>query len=138
MFPPKEAQLTPLMPRGLSLLLVDDDADLTDIMVRWAVWVGATMDTAALGRTALTLAAVRAYDAVLLDMALPDMDGEAVYGSLVGLRPGLASRVVILTGGAVSHESQGFLHRTRCPVVLKPFDLEALARQIARLKFAAA
>jgi DNA-binding NtrC family response regulator len=138
MFPPKEPQLTPPLPRGLSLLLVEDDADLTDIMVRWAVWVGAKMDTAALGRTALTLAAGRAYDAVLLDMTLPDMGGEAVYGSLVGLRPGLASRVVILTGGAVSDESQGFLHRTRCPVVLKPFDLEALARQIARLKFAAA
>ncbi len=138
MFPHKEAPLTPPLLRGLSLLLVEDDTELADVMTRWAAWVGATVDTAALGGTALTLAAARTYDAVLLDLTLPDMDGEAVYASLVGIRPVLASRVIILTGGPVSLASQAFLHRTRCPVVLKPFDLENLAQQIATLESAAA
>lgn len=130
--------MTPPLPRGLSLLLVEDDTELAAVMTRWAAWVGATVDTAASGGTALTLAAARSYDAVLLDLTLPDMDGAAVYAGLAKVRPGLASRVIILTGGAVSAASQAFLDRTRCPVVLKPFDLESLARQIATLEFAAA
>lgn len=137
-FPHKETQLTPSLRRGLSLLLVEDDAELAGVMTRWAAWVGATVDTAALGATALTLAAARSYDAVLLDLTLPDMDGGTVYASLVGVRPRLASRVIILTGGAVSLASQSFLDRTRCPVVMKPFELESLARKIAALEFAAA
>jgi DNA-binding response OmpR family regulator len=138
MFPYKEAQVTPSLPRGLSLLLVEDDTELANVMTRWAAWVGATVDTAALGGTALTLAAATTYDAVLLDLTLPDMGGEAVYTRLVEVRPVLASRVIILTGGAVSLASQAFLHRTRCPVVLKPFDLDSLARQIATLESRAA
>lgn len=130
--------MTPPLPRGLSLLLVEDDPELAIIMTRWAAWVGATLDIAASGRTALTLAEARGYDAVLLDLTLPDMDGAAVYASLVRVRPALASRVIIFTGGAVSPASEVFLHRTRCPVVLKPFDLESLAQQIATLEFAAA
>ena len=126
------------LPRGLSLLLVEDDSELALIMTRWAAWVGATMDTAALGATALILAAARTYDAVLLDLTLPDMDGQTVYARLVGIQPVMASRVIILTGGAVSEASEAFLHQTRCAVVLKPFDLEGLARQIARIEFAAA
>jgi DNA-binding response OmpR family regulator len=130
--------LTPPLPRGLSLLLVEDDTELAGVMTRWAEWIGATMDTATLGRTALHLAAARTYHAVLLDLTLPDIDGETVYASLVKVRPALASRVIILTAGSVSEALQAFLHRTRCPVVLKPFDLEGLARQIAGLDAAAA
>jgi CheY-like chemotaxis protein len=130
--------LTPSLPRGLSLLLVEDDHELAEVMTRWATWVGARMDIAALGSTALRLAAAKTYDAVLLDLTLPDMDGGAVYARLVGLRPALAFRVVILTGGAMCDATESFLQRTRCPVVLKPFDLDGLARQIARLDFAAA
>jgi DNA-binding response OmpR family regulator len=130
--------LTPSLPRGLSILLVEDDTELGAVMTRWAGWVGASMDTATLGITALALAAVKTYDAVLLDLTLPDMDGSTVYARLVGVRPALASRVIVLTGRAVSETSEAFLRRTGCPLVLKPFDLEVLARQIARVNFAAA
>jgi DNA-binding response OmpR family regulator len=130
--------LTPHLSPGLSLLLVEDDEELAVIMARWATWVGASMDTTALGRTALALAAANRYDAVLLDLTLPDMDGSAVHESLVRLRPGLASRIILLTGGAVHEASEAFLQRVRCPVLLKPFCLEVLARQIAGLDSAAA
>lgn len=130
--------MTPHLSPGLSLLLVEDDDELAVIMSRWATWVGASMDTTALGRTGLALAAANRYDAVLLDLTLPDMEGSAMYESLVRLRPGLASRIILLTGGAGDEASDAFLHQARCPVLLKPFDLDVLARQIARLDSAAA
>lgn len=123
---------------GLSLLLVEDDPALATVMSHWAKWVGAAMDTASCGAEALSLTAQRPYDAVLLDMTLPDMEGWAVYARLVEVSPALASRVIILTGGAVSEAAKSFLARTSCPVVLKPFDLHNLAREIATLNCAAA
>jgi CheY-like chemotaxis protein len=130
--------LTPHLLRGLSLLLVEDDLALASVMSHWATWVGASMDTASLGAEALALTAQRSYDLVLLDLTLPDMDGSEVYARLVEVAPGLASRVIILTGGAVSVSARSFLARTSCPVVLKPFDLESLAREIVTLNCAAA
>ncbi len=129
--------MTPHLPRGLSLLLVEDDVDLAEVMRRWAVWVGVSMDAASRGGDALRLVMEKSYDAVLLDLTLPDMDGPAVYERLVELCPILAPRIIILTGGAVNGRSKTFLEGTSCPVVLKPFDLISLARQIAQVDRAA-
>jgi CheY-like chemotaxis protein len=133
MFPSKETDMTPHLPRGLSLLLVEDDAELVTVMSRWAAWVGVSMDAAPRGADALRLVMEKSYDAVLLDLSLPDMDGPALYERLVELCPSLASRIIILTGGAVDGRAEAFLCGTSCPVVLKPFDLMSLARQIAQV-----
>jgi CheY-like chemotaxis protein len=127
----------PHLPHGLSLLLVEDDADLAGVMGRWAAWVGVRMDAASRGADALRLVVERSYDAVLLDLTLPDMDGPTLYDRLVELCPILAPRIIILTGGAVNGRGRTFLEGTDCPVVLKPFDLVSLARQIAQIERAA-
>jgi two-component system, cell cycle sensor histidine kinase and response regulator CckA len=138
MSPIEEVPLAVRIPRGLSILLVEDDIALAGVMSHWARWVGAAMDTAAFGAEALVFAVQKPYDAVLLDLTLPDMEGWAVYDRMIELRPHLASRVIVLTGGAVNKTARAFLDRTSCPVVLKPFELETLARQITKLKCAAA
>ncbi len=138
MSPIEEAPLAVRIPRGLSILLVEDDIALAGVMSHWARWVGAAMDTAAFGAEALVFAAQKSYDAVLLDLTLPDMGGWTVYDRMIELRPLLASRVIVFTGGAMNNASRAFLDRTSCPVVLKPFELETLARQITNLKCAAA
>lgn len=129
--------MTPHLLRNLTLLLVEDDTGLAGVMTRWAEWLGATIDTATLGADALSMAAEKKYDVVLLDLTLPDMKGEAVYARLVEAHPDLASRVIILTGGATNGDAKAFLRSTSCPVVLKPFELENLARQIVGLNQAA-
>jgi CheY-like chemotaxis protein len=137
MFPSKEADVTPHLRSGFSLLLVEDDSELAGVMSRWAAWVGVNMDAAARGGDALRLVMEKSYDAVLLDLSLPDMAGPAVYERLVELCPVLGSRIIILTGGAVNGAAEAFLDGTSCPVVLKPFDLVSLAHQIAQVDQAA-
>jgi CheY-like chemotaxis protein len=137
MLPIKEAPVTPYLPQGLSLLLIEDDLELAAVMRRWAAWVGVSLDVASRGADALQLVTKKSYAAVLLDLSLPDIEGPALYDGLVALCPLLASRVIILTGGAVNGQGRTFLEATSCPVVLKPFDLLSLARQIAQLDQAA-
>ena len=129
--------MSPYLPQGLSLLLVEDDVELAAVMRRWAAWVGVSLEVASRGADALRLIMEKSYDAVLLDLSLPDMDGPALYDGIIELRPPLASRVIILTGGAVDGRGRTFLEGTNCPVVLKPFDLSSLAREIAQLDEAA-
>ncbi len=129
--------MTPNFPQGLSVLLVEDDPELAAVMRRWAAWVGVSLEVASRGADALHLIVEKSYHAVLLDLSLPDMDGPALYDGIIELCPPLASRVIILTGGAVNRRCRTFLEATSCPVVLKPFDLLSLARQIAQLDLAA-
>lgn len=60
------------------VLLVDDNASNRDAIADLLELAGATVDTAASGGEALERLARRAYDAVLMDMQLPDMAGREV------------------------------------------------------------
>ncbi|WP_299743493.1 response regulator [Devosia sp.] len=60
------------------VLLVDDNAPNRDTVTDLLELAGVTVDTAASGGEALERLARRAYDAVLLDIQLPDMAGREV------------------------------------------------------------
>lgn len=137
MLPSKEAHVPPHLPQGLSLLLVEDDLELAAVMRRWALWVGVNLDVASRGTDALRLVMEKSYAVVLLDLSLPDMEGAALHDRIVEVCPLLAPRIIILTGGAVNGQARTFLESTSCPVMLKPFDLLSLAREIAQLDRAA-
>jgi len=66
------------------------------------------------------------HDLVLLDIHLPGFAGDALYLALARRWPGLAGRVVLMTGdpGALDRDWPAELRRR--PVLLKPFSLDAL------------
>ncbi|MDX2647718.1 response regulator transcription factor [Streptomyces sp. PA03-1a] len=57
------------------VLVVDDDATVSEVVVGYLNRAGFDVDVAADGPTAVALAAVRAPDLVVLDLMLPGMDG---------------------------------------------------------------
>lgn len=63
------------MPKPLHLLLIEDNADLAANVGEFLESRGHTVDYAADGLTGLHLAAVNRYDAIVLDLGLPGMDG---------------------------------------------------------------
>jgi len=109
------------------LLVVDDDADICDLLRDRLESEGFHVDTAADGRTALRILAETPVDGVLLDIALPEVDGFEVLRQLRPQQPALP--VVMMTAvealdramAAVEAGAQGYL--------LKPFDAARL-RQI--------
>jgi two-component system, OmpR family, response regulator len=119
--------------RRLRVLVVDDYADTRDtIRVLIDLW-GHDVRTAADGPEALTLAETFGPDVVLLDVALPGMDGYEVARRL-RQRPGLSGvTLVAITGlGAERDHLQaaeaGFAH-----YLIKPFDPEGLERLLGDL-----
>jgi DNA-binding response OmpR family regulator len=62
------------------------------------------------------------FDLILCDLAMPGLSGPELYDRIRGSRA--AARVVFMTGGAVTRESQEFLSATPNPRLEKPFTLE--------------
>jgi signal transduction histidine kinase/DNA-binding response OmpR family regulator len=98
---PRSVPAAPPVPAGRDVLYVDDDQMTTDLVRRiLAGQPDLTLRIAADGATALSLAAERRPDLVLLDLNLPDMGGDAVLRELRA-DPGTSTiPVVILSGDA--------------------------------------
>ncbi len=72
----------------------------------------------------------QAFDVILCDLTMPNVDGVDVYEALRAKRPELAARLVIITGGALTLRASAFLENSRLPVLPKPVEREALSRVV--------
>src|SRR5215208_4497209 len=77
-------------------LLVEDDATMALLTKQVLEQEGFAVDHAATGNEAQTLAFVNEYDAIVLDLALPDRNGLSVLQAL--RKEGRSTPVIVLTG----------------------------------------
>ncbi len=80
------------------VLVVDDDVVLAQTLRRMLEREGVRVTTANSGEEALALAEAADFDAIFLDVRLPDLSGPEVYRALEKKRPALARRVAFVTG----------------------------------------
>jgi two-component system KDP operon response regulator KdpE len=114
------------------ILVVDDDAGLTRALAINLRAHGYDVDTAAEGTTALTGAAARPPDLVVLDLGLPDMEGVEVVR---GLRGWLSAPILVLSARNAQDQKVAALDAGADDYVTKPFGMdELLARVRAALR----
>ncbi len=121
-------------PRGLRVLVIDDEP-LIGEMLQHALQSLADSRTVAVdgGRAALSiLSDDRDFDVILCDLMMPDISGQDVYAALAQL--GLAGRMIVMTGGAFTEDTQRFLLDFPGPILQKPFKLKQLAEALAELQ----
>jgi CheY-like chemotaxis protein len=128
-----EWQLSAMTDR-LRILVVDDSLHMRRFLERFLTDKSDEVDTAADGSDALELLAQgKTYDVLVVDLAMPLVDGRAVYESVRVRFPALLDRIVFLTGGALDSEDEKFLRSVPNEVVEKPFDNETLREIIRRV-----
>ena len=115
--------------RPLRLLLVDDDAAVRATISRLFEDDGHFVDSVGDGRIALTAIEHCRYDLVIVDFAMPVMDGAEVIREARKVKPGL--KFLMVTGYADSEAVSAACPDT--PVIRKPFDSDALRRLVADL-----
>lgn len=109
----------------MRLLLVEDHKGLREMIAAHLRERGFAVDPVSCGEEALAAAATAAYDAMILDLGLPDMDGMVVLRRLRGGRhPGLPT--LILTARDSIEARVGGLDAGADDYMLKPFDLVEL------------
>jgi len=131
---PKPREKLP-MGEGQRILVVDDEASLREITREALQSCGYETNEAANGREALEryqekMRQGQPFDLVLLDLAMPVMDGTACFSRLISIDP--SARVIITTGHA--HTQLDIESLTTQPhyIIKKPFDLSNLLRIVNR------
>ncbi len=112
-----------------TVLLVDDEEEFVSALAERLEVRGLKVDTAGDGETAVEKAGKRAFDAVLLDMAMPGMDGIATLKRLLELNPEL--QVILLTGRATLGQAVEAMKLGALDFLEKPADIEKLVARIA-------
>lgn len=112
-------------------LIVDDDAEIRDLIKTDLELSGYNIDTAFDGQMGLNMALKSAYDLVILDVMMPKMDGFEVCRNIRKVNKKVP--VLLLTAkGAIEDKVSGF----NCGAddyLVKPFDIQELLVRIRAL-----
>lgn len=123
------------MPSSPQILLVEDELSLRKFLAASLVSAGYGVDEAATGQQALRHAAQQPPELVILDLGLPDMDGQKV---LQQLREWLAAPVIVLSARDQEQQKIMALDNGADDYLTKPFSTqELLARIRVALRHAA-
>ena len=125
--PPRE----PSAVSGLRILVVDDEPMVRRTLSRLLVSHGCQVTEADGGVAGLEHATAGAFDIVLCDLMMPDLDGAMVHTELARARPELAARMVFISGGAVTERTRAFAERPDITLIAKPFAVDQLLGALA-------
>jgi DNA-binding response OmpR family regulator len=112
----------------IKVLLIDDELDYLEVTAKRLARRGYEVATAADCVSGLAIIAAMPLDVVVLDMMLPDMDGNDCLKELRKDHPTLG--VIMLTGHASVHTGLTCLENGANDYCLKPVPLDELVEKI--------
>jgi len=115
----------------MRVLLVEDDSTLADFVANGLREAGFVVDRAADGRTGLQKAAAGPYDAAIVDVMLPQMDGLALIDALRA--KGVRTPVLILSAKRAVDDRVRGLQAGGDDYLTKPFDFAELLARVQAL-----
>ena len=119
------------VPTTGSILVVDDEPQLAELLAELLAAAGHEVSTAGGGEEALSLLGSGHWDLVLCDLRMPGMDGPTLYREVARRHAGMERRFVFLTGDTMSPDARRFLEDSACPHLAKPFELAEVERAVA-------
>jgi DNA-binding NtrC family response regulator len=111
-----------------TVLLVDDEHEFVAALAARLEMRDVDVESAPNGETALAKAEQRVFDAILLDMAMPGMDGIETLKSLLHLNADL--QVILLTGKATIAQAVEAIKLGALDLLEKPADIDTLVERI--------
>ena len=110
------------------VLVVDDDESIRILIKRLLSRHGFAVETASDGGVALDMLSSAGYDALVLDLMMPRVDGFTVLRQLIATNPDLVSRTVVATAYPRDVTKQQL--DEVCRVIIKPFDTMELVQAV--------
>lgn len=127
---PPPASNDPVEGNAKSVLVVEDEINIRNLLARYLNSRGFTVDTAENGEEAWTDLKSRSYDCVVMDLKMPGMSGQELYQAIVDYDRNLARKVVFISGDIVSRDTLEFLAGQDNPFLSKPVNLDELLRTV--------
>jgi DNA-binding NtrC family response regulator len=120
--------------RPQTVLVVDDEEDICDLLEQWLKPMGHTVFRARNGSEALKLIASSAIQLVVTDILMPEGDGLTVINSVRKMQPN--ARVLAISGGGRYMDSGEYLKIAQGfgadAAIVKPFNREQFLQGIGR------
>ncbi len=116
-----------------TILLVDDEDYIIDVARLMLEGLGYILLIANNGQAALDLfnEHKETIDLVILDMVMPDMDGEAVFKEMRQVQPDV--KVLFASGYYVMEETSNLLQEGGSDFLQKPFNMNQLSTKIRKI-----
>jgi PAS domain S-box-containing protein len=116
---------------GSRLLVVDDEPMILDLMVDLFKDQDVHVDTAANGSEACRKISRQAYDVIITDVRMPQMNGLDLYSEILDMRPEMEGRIIFMTGDLIDEEIAGFLSRVDAVSIPKPLEVPDVLSAVA-------
>ncbi len=134
--PAEPAAVTPASEQKLQkarILVVDDEETIRLLLRTVFSKIGHAVETTANAADALSKLENTAYDAILLDIRMPGMNGMELYAKATAKRPELVGKFIFITGDTSDTSTKEFLEQNKLPFVSKPFNMEIILAKINEL-----
>jgi DNA-binding NtrC family response regulator len=110
------------------VLLVDDEQDFLETLAERMRARGMNVSTTASAADAVKMAEAESYDAVVLDLKMPGMDGLEVLSAIKERNPDI--QVILLTGHATLEKGIEAMKLGAMDFIEKPADIQVLTEKI--------
>jgi DNA-binding NtrC family response regulator len=114
------------------VLLIDDEKDFLDIMAERMAARGMDVSTTGSAENALEMVTAESYDAVIMDLMMPQMDGLKALKLFKQSRPDLP--IILLTANVPEEKCREAIKLGALDVIEKPADLNLLTQKIEEAK----
>ncbi|HBT97558.1 MAG TPA: two-component system response regulator [Desulfobulbaceae bacterium] len=115
-----------------NVLLIDDETDFLAVMAERMAARGLRVSTAASARNGLAQAEEGDFDVIVLDLAMPEMDGVEALRRLKEKKPEI--EVILLTGHASVKQGIEAMKLGALDLLEKPADMNILAAKIEAIQ----
>ncbi len=132
------ASTTPMDPElasihGAHVLLVEDNELNQEVALAFLRYMGLEVDVAANGRIGVDKASAKVYDAILMDMQMPVLDGLAATQEIRCLpAPHGQQPIIAMTANALTGDRERCLEAGMDDYMSKPIEPEVLAEKLLR------
>ena len=121
------------MQEASKILIVDDEPVLRNLLEDSLTSEGFLCETAECAKTALAKIEDNKYDLVILDLALPDMNGILLCQKIYQNAPRLKGRIIFITGIGLDEDTSQHLKSLAGAYLAKPFELASLNQTVRGL-----
>jgi two-component system NtrC family sensor kinase len=104
-----------------SVLVIDDETEVREMVVEVLVTSGHHVAAAASGEEALQRLSAERFDVIMTDIRMPGLDGIGLYGEIERRWPERAAQVVFMSGDTLTSNLREFAEKSGRPVIEKPF-----------------
>ena len=134
---PAQETLPETMPGSNSskgyILVVEDEPTVARLIADVLIEEGHDVDAVLDSQEGLARLSRNRYNAIICDLRMPRLDGQAFYESLVRAGSPLRDKILFITGDTLAPRTRDFLDPLNLPHLDKPFLLEELKIAVNRL-----